>query len=530
MLLFSLLFLTFGYVEKSYFDLRIDRSGFESHCPHYPTGGESIKFNKPIATKPTRTTNYEGGEAYTMDDKATLMTRVACCLMGEPKFYESAGKADEELISLTHKVAHHEPAFVLKLAAYARNEMHLRSVPVALIVEYANAGVSLPDSRRYVGAVCQRADDMTEMIAYQLARNRIHTREAKLPQFIEKGIAEAFPKFSEYQLAKYNRDGMVKLRDVMFLCHPKPRDEKQATTFKRLIDGTLAPPETWEVELSKADGRSRYEKWTAIIPKMGYMATLRNLRNMLEAGVDMEPVWNRLGDSMEVLNSKQMPFRFWSAYNEVSRINTAANPEDIGPTLQVINRALDHSICNVPHLPGTSLIAADVSGSMTGAHISKRSTVTCADVATLFAAMANKICEKSIVGEFDTTWRLVNLNPNAELLENKEKFSKNGGATYGHKIYEWLNGTHKHVDRILLFSDMQLYGGSVRAEHTKYVRDVNPNVHLYSVHLNGYDTAAFPPHTKNISLIAGWSDNIFKFIDARENGSTMLNAIEHYRV
>ena len=55
-------------------------------------------------------------------------------------------------------------------------------------------------------------------------------------------------KFDAYKLAKYDRDSKVNLRDVMFLVSPKPKDEEQAAVWKRLVDGTLESPDTWEVD------------------------------------------------------------------------------------------------------------------------------------------------------------------------------------------------------------------------------------------------------------------------------------------
>jgi hypothetical protein len=45
-----------------------------------------------------------------------------------------------------------------------------------------------------------------------------------LPAQMRKGLARAFGKFDEYQLAKYDRDGVVKLRDVLRLARPKPKE------------------------------------------------------------------------------------------------------------------------------------------------------------------------------------------------------------------------------------------------------------------------------------------------------------------
>ena len=93
--------------------------------------------------------------------------------------------------------------------------------------------------------VIQRADELSEFVA-------IYWKDGHVPLSaqVKKGLAAAFPKFDEYQLAKYDRGGPIKLRDVLFLCHAKPRDQAQADVWKQLVSGSLTTPDTWEVALS----------------------------------------------------------------------------------------------------------------------------------------------------------------------------------------------------------------------------------------------------------------------------------------
>ena len=127
---------------------------------------------------------------------------------------------------------------------------------------------------------------------------------------VKKGLAAAFPKFDEYALAKYDRGGPIKLRDVLFLAHAKPRDEAQAEVWKRLIAGELTTPDTWEVALSS--GADKREAWERLLreQKLGALALLRNLRNMQEAGVDEALVLAALGS---MSTARVLPFRFLAA-------------------------------------------------------------------------------------------------------------------------------------------------------------------------------------------------------------------------
>ncbi len=123
-------------------------------------------------------------------------------------------------------------------------------------------------------------------------------------------MAAAFPKFDEYQLSKYDRSGPIKLRDVLFLCHAKPRDDAQAGVWKKLIWGRLITPDTWEVALSS--GADKREAWERLLreQKLGALALLRNLRNMREAGVDESLVLSAI---RSMSTGRVLPFRFLAA-------------------------------------------------------------------------------------------------------------------------------------------------------------------------------------------------------------------------
>ncbi|MBW2710053.1 MAG: TROVE domain-containing protein, partial [Deltaproteobacteria bacterium] len=278
---------------------------------------------------PDAVENYEGGLSFTVDPRTELYLRAASCLVGEQKFYESANFADHELISAIHNVLRIDPEFVLQLAVYLREQMHLRSVPLVLCAEYANvAPGSVMGARKYISRCIARADELTEIIAYQFSRNEVSPRKAKLPMAIKAGVAAAYPKFSGYQLAKYNRDGGVTLKDALFMTHPIPDNELQQNSWDALVDGTLASPETWEV--MRSTGRMT---WHDVVNDvfhkdgkiMSYMAQLRNIRNILNSDdvtdSDVRLMCDMISNENAVHMSKQLPFRFLSAYKVLQEID-----------------------------------------------------------------------------------------------------------------------------------------------------------------------------------------------------------------
>src|SRR5262245_12182267 len=172
-----------------------------------------------------------------------------------------------------------------------------------------------------------------------------------LPAQMRKGLARAIAKFDEYELAKYDRDGAVKLRDVLRLVRPTPKDAEQSALWKQVKDRTLAALDTWEVALSGgADKRAAFERLIRE-RKLGYLALLRNLRNMVKAGVDVELVRQaivaRKGGAQRIY-----PFRYVAAARAAPQFEP------------YLDQALNAAIAEMKPLGGKTIVLVDVSGSM----------------------------------------------------------------------------------------------------------------------------------------------------------------------
>jgi len=232
------------------------------------TVGERLK-DRPDATR-----NYEGGLAFEADPKTELALRFMTFLVSEPKFYTDGEQDTDEIAELIERVAAEDPEFPLKLAAYARNEMYLRSAPVFALVESAQYDHCKPYIEKWTPSIIQRADELTEAIAAFINKHgEIGSRgKASLPNSLKRGLARAFYNFDRYNFAKYDRDGEVKLKDVLRLVHPKPRSEFESETFRMIRDRTLPVPVTWEVILSTKRNpetgevyETKKEAWEAVI-------------------------------------------------------------------------------------------------------------------------------------------------------------------------------------------------------------------------------------------------------------------------
>ena len=249
---------------------------------------------------PVRT--HEGGPAKAITPEQALRRSVLACMLWEDEFYEEGVQIAGRIRELVPKV---DAAKVAALAIEAREAMKLRHVPLLLVREMARHASHRSLVAQTLARVIQRADELSEFMAIYWADGR-----APLSGQVKKGLAAAFTKFDEYALAKYDRAGVVRLRDVLFLCHAKPNDADQAGLWRRLIEGNLFTPDTWEVALSGGgDKRAHWERLLAE-RKLGALALLRNLRNMKDAGVSEEAVINALS---AMKTERVLPFRFLAA-------------------------------------------------------------------------------------------------------------------------------------------------------------------------------------------------------------------------
>lgn len=321
----------------------------------------AIKYPAPLTA--------EGAVACRLSPEQELRRTVAACMLFEDGAYESGVSIAQRMAELVPKC---RPEFVAACAYEARVMMKLRHAPLYLVREMARH----PSHRLLVAKllpdIIQRADELAEFLA-------LYWRAGKEPlsKQVKTGLAKAFTKFSEYDLAKYNRDGAVKLRDVLFLCHARPVDAAQEALWKRLVEGKLVTPDTWEVALSGgADKKEAFER-LMVEKKLGALAFLRNMRNMKEAGVSRDLV---VGYASAVDITRVLPFRFLAAARAVPAW------EDILEPLML--RACEGRA----KLPGHTVVLLDVSGSM-DAPISAKSDLQRLDAATGVAILLRELCE-----------------------------------------------------------------------------------------------------------------------------------------
>lgn len=501
-----------------------------------------MKFNI-FKKNATVVKNYEAAKAYKLTPEMELYSAVATAGLNDT-FYE---KGADRLERIKELIAKNDPEFVGKLAVYTRKEMYMRSIPMVLAVELAKSNSGNAIVAKTVSGVVKRADEITELLAYyQLANKRTGVKKLnKLSKQIQKGLSVSFNQFDEYQFGKYNREAEVKMRDALFLVHPKAKDEAQQALFNKIATNELAVPYTWETELS-ALGQLKYEnekakaaaqtaKWEELIDsnKIGYMALMRNLRNILEANVSeahVAKVCSYLSNENAVANSKQLPFRFLAAYREVKVLKS----EFVTMILNALEDAVVASIKNVKGFDEATrvLIACDVSGSMQKS-VSAKSKVLFFDIGLMLGMLMQSKCKRVVTGMFGDSWKVINM-PNRGVLSNVDEYYKREGevgyATNGYKVINDLIARKVVMDKVLLFTDAQMwdskFGSSSLEKSWKVYKAIAPQAKLYVFDLAGYGNTPLRMQGNDACLIAGWSDKVFDVLDAIENGSSAIEKIK----
>ncbi|PTQ98276.1 TROVE domain-containing protein [Mucilaginibacter yixingensis] len=522
-----------------------------------------MKFNL-LSKVRNQTVNHEGAKAFTLSPEMELYTAVVTWSLND-SFYE---KDQARLQRLQKLIAVCNPVFVGKLAVYARTKMYMRSVPLVLVTELAKLHRGDDLVARVTDGVIGRADEITELLAcYELLNERKGTKKLnRLSKQLQKGLSTAFNRFDEYQFGKYNRDGAIKLRDALFLVHPKAKDELQQVLFNKIANNDLQTPYTWETELSalgqigfdsdEAKAIAFCAKWEELIDsgKLGYMALLRNLRNIQEAGVSykhFEKVCARLANADEVARAKQFPFRYLAAYRElvnpaVTRVPAQSmvkkltnllqdNKGYTGELLDALEKAVQASAANIKGFDHNTrvLLACDVSGSMQ-TPVSAKSKVLLYDVGVMLAMLLQSRCKNVEVGMFGNIWKTIAV-PRNNILGNVQEFYRREGevgySTNGYLVIKDLLLRKVKMDKVMLFTDAQLWNSSsTTGDHIqplwlRYKAEVSPNAKLYLFDLKGYGQAPLQVLRNDVYLVAGWSDKVFEVLAALENGGSALDAI-----
>jgi hypothetical protein len=499
----------------------------------------------PVKSAGPRTSTAEGGQGRLRDQKSELFLLAVTNMVGQDTFYESGGSRDDRYTQLVRQLAVEDPVWTSGLLRWLRGEGQMRTASLVGAAEFTKARLDAQEpghSRQIVDAVLQRADEPGEMLGYWTSRYG-----RALPKPVKRGVADAVRRlYGERALLKYDTGSKgFRFGDVLNLVHPSPADEKpwQGELFKYALDRRNSrdgePPEslrmlrarealmavpaaerrdvllgdgaaerlraagmTWEALAGWLRGPMDAKAWEAVIPSMGYMARLRNLRNFDEAKISdevAEGVAAELADPEQVARSRQFPFRFLAAYKHARSLRWG----------YALEKALGHSLANVPSLPGRTLVLVDRSGSMFGG-ISERTQLNRADSAAVFGTAVAARAESADLVQFGTKSRAVSLARGDSVLRVLGRFSSLGGTN----TTDAVRKHYRRHDRVVIVTDEQAhYSG-----HGDPLGQVPKRIPVYTWNLAGYRAGHGPSGSDHRHTFGGLSDAAFRMVPLLEAG------------
>ena len=501
-----------------------------------------------VRTEPRRTLTYEGGLAHARDVESDLFLLAATNMVGEDTFYERAADRDVRFAALVHQVTQSNPTFIagadlevgrIGLAQYLRQTMLMRSAAVVMAAEYVAAGGA--GGRSVIARTLQRADEPAEILGYWLA---MYGR--RLPMPVKRGVADAVRRlYTERAALRYDgQTRQLRMADVIDLVHPEPKDAAQSALFRYLLDrrhhddavagGELpmlatavelaAVPEAERREVLRARGPAALaaagmswerlsgwlpggmdaEAWEAVIPAMGVMALVRNLRNFDQAGISeaaIDAVIAKIVDPAEVAKARLFPYQVWAAYKHAPSDNWK----------RALGRTLELTTTNIPSLDGT-LVVIDTSGSMQG-RVSGRSAMARVEVAAVMAMATAKAARDVDVVIYGVGNRRVRGLAGASVLAGVQtvvgRIGSVGHATYGHTAIARDFNPKRHRRVVLFTDDQQHDSGHVRLDHVPLI---------YTFNLAGYAPSALPAGERGRYTLGGFTDATFTAIQVLEAG------------
>ncbi|CAM5577034.1 RNA-binding protein [Streptomyces pilosus] len=516
------------------------------------------RFNiKKAKTQPTSRvtstgrvlTTHQGGRGRERDARSELFLLAVSHFVTQQTFYESGDRRDDRFARLVRDLAVTDPSWTAGLLGWLRGEGNLRTASLVGAAEYVRARLQAgatagPSNRQVVDSVLRRPDEPGELLAYWTA-----TYGRNIPKPVKRGVADAVRRlYGGRALLKYDTASRgYRFGDILNLVHAAPDPDKpwQGELFRYALDrrhhpDTAVPPAsdrvltahlelmalsveerravvtapggaerlaaaglTWEALAGWLRGPMDKAAWEAVIPSMGTMALVRNLRNFDEAGVSDEvaaSVAARIADPAEVARSRQFPFRYLAAYRHAPSLRWS----------YPLERALGHALANVPELPGRTLVLVDRSGSMFHSRMSDRSELTRADAAAVFGTALALRAAKADLVEFGSTSGPVRFRRGESVLRILDRFGDLGGT-------DTTGAVRRHYarhDRVLIVTDEQ-YAFSHHGDPTE---QVPAHVPVYTWNLAGHRAGHGPSGTANRHTFGGLTDAAFRMVPLLEAG------------
>lgn len=530
-----------------------DRNGqLRKNLASMPVSVEAVKTSQSVPDYDAR--NRQGYAAYKVGDELHFISMLNTLKL-EPQFYRKESDQLKEIQSLVETLAVKDPYFVAQCIVWSRccgeGMRSVNALAAAVLApftsgqEWAKRFYSLFNKKtKNSGGCIYRPDDMAEIKAvYETISN------IPLTNAMKKGFAHAIEQLDSYLIFKY-KDSLI---DLINLSHPNSKNsmatvkveiegkEVEMKAIDALMKGYKVSADTWESAQSEAgqevakavrEGKlsekqaekvlkdAKNDNWESLLNdgKLGILAALRNLNNMLKGGRQsvIDKVCTLVSDGGLLRAGKIMPYQIDLAA-ETLIANKILDGMQLRQVMGALESGIENSVENLREaLPGRNLVIMDCSGSM---HKSIRFSATqsgassCASKAALIAAMILKGTNADLV-RFGSRATYTNYNPRNSVFEIARLIKDdNMGWTNLASAFELIARDHKKYDRIFILSDNECNSGENKTAYKNYIRNIG-DPYIYSIDLAAYGTQ--PIKSDKVHYFFGYGYAMFDAVAADE--------------
>ena len=539
--------------------------------------------------------NEAGGRAYLRSAEAKFAQyAVTGCL--NSTFYSEDKDQLKTIMALAENAS---SQFIAQTAIYAREQGFMKDTPALLTaILYARTKTDA-SARPYFQAAFGRCIDNGKMLKnfVQIVRSGVVGRKSLAASSLRKLVQKWFNGYSNEQLVYQSVGNNPSLADVIRLCRVDPAKGPYGGQERRALFNWLCGVDPGQKEKSlgftydpndlpqlikdyeawKHSTRSArpgkipnvpfqmvtaldlsQNDWEELGRNMTWNQTKKNLNTLKRHGVFSKPknvkmVADRLSNKELVEKAKVFPYELMTAYN--ATVTQSGMPQQITLALQ---KALEHSLRNIPEIEGQVVLAPDMSGSMGGPVTGNRddgrtgiharygrasgatTVVRCRDAAALITAAFLRKLPDTLVLPFSDRINEVRLNPMDSIATNTRYLAAlPAGGTDCSLPLRYLNDRKIKADLVIYVSDYESWMDTQGRTNHRYgwgANDVqqvtgmmaewrkfkarNPKARLVCVDLQPSPTGQVINEPDILSL-GGWNDTCFKLIaDFARNGNT----------
>lgn len=491
---------------------------------------------------PANVVNGAGGLAYTLSDEHALTQYALTGTFGD-SFYVSARVQLEEMLKLCGKVDHE---FIAQLALYARAQGYMKDTPVFLLAYLSNT--DYPKLKNLFKLIVTDGGSLRTYV--QIIRSG-QTGRKSLGHRLKRMCGEFLNTASERTLLNASIGNDPSLVDVLKMVHVHPSEPWRRALFGWLMNKEFNPRDLPQACKDYDEFKSKginegqilpqvpflmlsslplnIDQWKYLVTRMSWKQVLKNLNTFTRKELFKdEEVVLLVAEALRKVPERTMPYEVLAAF-----IATRGNVPQL--ITDALHDVMLQVVGNVPDIPGRTLLACDISMSMswsiTGDRATTPSTIRCVDVAALMtSALLSRNKGAGVVAFNQQGYNAGQHMQETDIFTNTKLLSDMvSGGTDCSVPFQILLQNKLVVDTVIMFSDNeswitdQGYGRSALQSPTlRYwneYKKLAPACKLICIDITPKANAQIHQQP-DVYNIGGFSDNVFKIVSAIIGGVT----------